>query len=780
MSKQLWLRLNGSLEQGFEVAIDIRDHNQIHGIEAEGELPANPKLAQRLAEWRQSYHDLPGVKRIILDEVIVEMINPREVCLQKRDALEQCFKDWLLSSSFRAIERQIQAKVNPGDALRMVIRTQDKRLHHLPWHLWDLVEEDYKHAEVALATRAKPFERVRKPGETVKVLAILGDSKGIDTESDCEQLKQLPNAEVTFLSERPRQDINDHLWDQDWDILFFAGHSRTEQTQGRIYINSKDSLTIKELKYGLERAIARGLQLAIFNSCDGLGLAYELEPLHLPQLIVMREPVPDRVAQEFLKRFLAAFAERGESLYEAERYARERLQGLEGEFPCASWLPVIVQNPAVIPPTWAELWQPPPEPEPTPAPKRPTRYWQRLLTVMATSVVVTGVVMGVRSLGWLQTWEFKAYDQLMRVRPEEGPDNRLLVVAITNEDLQLPEQRQRQGSLSDLALSQLLQKLESYQPRVIGLDIHRDFPIDSGLTDLSKYVRTSKKFFAICKVGIPSDNNRGRASLLGLPLDQQGFSNAVGDSDDVVRRHLLAGDPPATSQCGARYNLSVKLAMYYLAKDGIQNHIWNNQIFQIGNTEFSRLASTPGAYKQDETLGIQVILNYRPYNSPSSIADVVTLKQVLANEVNPNLVKDRIVLIGAIHSETNDYHLTPYSTSRAFDQQVAGVILQAQMVSQIIRAVKDGRPLISFLPGWTDLFWVVGWSIAGGLLVWKLRTRLLLVLMGIASIAALCGICYYLLLIGKWIPLIPALLAFSINTWVNYSVPFLQRKFWSS
>ncbi|SKB13866.1 hypothetical protein PL11201_530196 [Planktothrix sp. PCC 11201] len=28
------------------------------------------------------------------------------------------------------------------------------------------------------------------------------------------------------------------------------------------------------------------------------------------------------------------------------REARERLQGLESEFPCASWLPVVSQNPA--------------------------------------------------------------------------------------------------------------------------------------------------------------------------------------------------------------------------------------------------------------------------------------------------------------------------------------------------------------------------------------------------------------------------------------------------
>jgi hypothetical protein len=85
-----------------------------------------------------------------------------------------------------------------------------------------------------------------------------------------------------------------------------------------------------------------------------LGLAQDLAELSLPQVIVMREPVPDQVAQEFLKYFLSNFAD-GKSLYLAVREARGRLQGIEDHFPCATWLPIIYQNPAEVPPTWQEL-----------------------------------------------------------------------------------------------------------------------------------------------------------------------------------------------------------------------------------------------------------------------------------------------------------------------------------------------------------------------------------------------------------------------------------------
>ena len=234
----------------------------------------------------------------------------------------------------------------------MLFRSQ---LQRLPWHRCWLFER-YRKAEIALSNpNYEPKPKGQSSSSKVRILAILGDSTGIDTEKDRNSLQKLPNAEVTFLEEPQSQQLNDHLWEQSWDILFFAGHSSSPaDASGRIYFNSSESLTVAELRDGLQTAIEQGLQLAIFNSCDGLGLAQDLAELSLPQVIVMREPVPDQVAQKFLQYFLPAFAQ-GKSLYLAVREARERLQGIENRFPCATWLPVIYQNPAEVPPTWQKL-----------------------------------------------------------------------------------------------------------------------------------------------------------------------------------------------------------------------------------------------------------------------------------------------------------------------------------------------------------------------------------------------------------------------------------------
>jgi len=266
--------------------------------------------------------------------------------------LETSFNNWLKSDFFQPIEEKMRCNFKKEDAVRVVIQTNNDLLWRMPWHCWDLLK-DYPKAEVAFS--GPNSDRIVKVSarNKLRVLAILGDSTGLDLNADKETLKSLP-AEVEILEQPTREKCDRYLGDeQGWDILCFSGHSYSEadSSKGFIHINSEETLTIPDLKDVLSGAIARNLHLAIFNSCDGLGLARQLADLHLPQMIVMREPVPDRVAQEFLQSFLRYYAN-GTSLYVSVREARKDLQSIEGNFPCASWLPVIWQNQAEIPQNW--------------------------------------------------------------------------------------------------------------------------------------------------------------------------------------------------------------------------------------------------------------------------------------------------------------------------------------------------------------------------------------------------------------------------------------------
>ncbi|MBW4636554.1 MAG: CHASE2 domain-containing protein [Iphinoe sp. HA4291-MV1] len=795
MSKLVILNLGrGSLQNGFHfVTVVLQSESNFKTSQFQGSLPAAPNILDLYRRWQLLYDLIYSARSISIglrqqefidedikiDESDITHVSDAEfdeVCKK----LQKSLNNWLDYQDFRPIELQLRTKLSKSDEIRFIIQTEDSYLRKLPWHIWRFFE-DYRLAEVALSPIEFESEnQVVNSALRVRILAILGDSRGIDTDADKKFLENLSSdTETVFLVEPKRSELDEQLWDkQGWDILFFAGHSssKADGETGFIHINPTERLAIGQLRNALKKAIERGLQLAIFNSCDGLGLAQQLDDLHIPQMIVMREPVPDKVAQEFLKRFLRGFAD-GKSFYLAVREAREQLQGLESEFPGASWLPVICQNPALASPTWKELR----EKTKGDAPKEPPQGGERsqsasslwehrqpklnFKTVLMISFIVTSLLMGVRWLGMLQAWELQAFDHFMRARLQEKQDSRLLIVTVSEDDLKLKEQQQGKGSLSNIALARLLEKLAPLQPRAIGLDIYRDEPLQPKQASLATRLKTDDKFFAICKVSDRTKNHPGTPPPQEVPPERQGFSDVVPDSDGIVRRHLLAMQPAdPTSPCTARYALNAQLAFHYLEKEGIYPKYTPRGDLQLGKVVLKRLQSHMGGYQQVDTGGYQILLNYRSnLGSPLEIAPTVTLTDVLRGKVNPEQVKDRIVLIGTTAPSFRDYSLTPYITEQGFSQEIPGVILQAQMVSQIISAVKDGRPLLLILPVWGEVLWIWGWSFVGGAIAWRYQSGRHLILAGGGAIGVLYILCLILFCSGIWVPLVPSALVLVVT-----------------
>lgn len=369
---------SGDFEQGFAaITAQIWSDGHLLPTTFAGRLAANPEIPRLYQRWQVTYETLrwchqaqgrfsritprhDGIKQVSIQELPELQSKIHHLAHE----LETHLNLWLNSDLFRPIQNKLRTKLNPSDQIRVLIQAAsdvshpvDLQMRYLPWHLWGFFQ-DYRQAEVALsATACDRSIKSRPPRTKVRILAILGNGKGIHLDADQRSLESLLDAEVVFLVEPTRKQLDGYLWDeQGWDILCFSGHSSSHWDSGNgwIDINQTERLAIDQLDNALKTAIERGLYLAIFNSCDGLGLANYLGNLHTPQIIVMREPVPDLVAQEFFKHFLIAFSS-GKSLYTSMREAREKLQALEDQFPCASWLPVICQNPAEVPLKWGEL-----------------------------------------------------------------------------------------------------------------------------------------------------------------------------------------------------------------------------------------------------------------------------------------------------------------------------------------------------------------------------------------------------------------------------------------
>ncbi len=381
MSKSIVINLGqGNLDQGFpRVTVQLWGADYPLPEQFIGDLPPAPELVELCRNWQSIYQNICDRKHwrssplddeddeLEIDEgaiTNISVLDFHSVC----NKLQQRMNDWLQSQGILKISQQLRSALNPTDEIRVIIQTNDLLLRKLPWHRCDFFQ-DYPLAEIALSRpeyKRAPVSQSKVKRKRVRILAILGNSFGIDLDKERHFLNNLADAEIVFLVKPSRQELNTHLWDSiGWDVVFFAGHSQTEGETGRLYINeniTNNSLTVEQLEEALKAAIEKGLKLAIFNSCDGLGLSLALEKLNIPTVIVMREPVPNYVAQEFFKHFLEAFAVERRSLYLSVQQARRKLQGLEDNLPGASWLPTICQNPAVKPPTWLNLSGMPPCP----------------------------------------------------------------------------------------------------------------------------------------------------------------------------------------------------------------------------------------------------------------------------------------------------------------------------------------------------------------------------------------------------------------------------------
>lgn len=778
MSKLAVLELRGDLNhQGFYVTLRIGQGDLASSITLDRTLPPSTLLSEHLTQWQQDYRRLSTPSRALKPSKIRVngKIDPIEACTESAQRLEQQFQRWLRSDSFRDIDLQLRQALMPDELVQVLIRTANAEVQALPWHLWDFIEQ-YPKAEIALSSlgsspcSGKRNSAASEPNQ-VNILAVLGDRTNIDVESDQQTLNELPGAKVEFLPEPTHQELHDKLYEKSWHILFFAGHSETQaQRQGILRLNSTTHLTIDQVRYGVQRAIANGLQLAIFNSCDGLGLAQALADLQLPHIIVMREVVPDCVAQQFLKYFLQEFSQ-GQSLHLAQREARQRLLGMENVYPCASWLPVIFQPSAAKPLSWLDLIKPEDEGIFDQTVAVPTQKAQtfslgvKLGTALVCSVLVSSVVVGIRALGWLQGWELKAFDHLIRVKPGQSiPDHRILVVAIGEEDIQYQRNQgmEMEGSLSDEALLTLLQKFSPHQPSVIGLDIIHDFPF---IPELQSHLK-KQKLIAICQAkSFTSDLPGVKPPTPDFPVEQLGFNNVPLDRDGVIRRQFLG--MPSDEYCPTQQSFSFRIAQNYLEnshgikKEWITVSPHRNKRIQLGSQTFGRLERNAGGYQlsQGDAGGYQVLVDYQAVRPKQ-----VNLREILSGSLDSQLaglVRDRIILIGVVNPKI-DIHLTPYSKGLQ-DEAMPGVVVQAQMISQIISAALGERPLLSWWAEWAERLWIGSWAWVGAIVVVGGRSLYIQMVGVLISLILLWGVCLFLLVQGWWVPLVPSALALGIT-----------------
>ncbi len=389
---------------------------------------------------------------------------------------------------------------------------------------------------------------------------------------------------------------------------------------------------------------------------------------------------------------------------------------------------------------------------------------------LLTGLAVSGIVLGIKELGWLQQRELDAYDQATRFRPIETSDPRILVVAISEKDLG------KYGfPVPDPIVNQALQKLINGNAAIIGLDLIKYLAKD----DLLKTLQGENQVIAICSHGGKSEETISSPPGMNTEetLAKVAFADLPIDPDSVVRRSLLlAGSINPKSGCQSQESLAEIMATRYLETvHKIQpNFDEKTGIYQIGKLAIPSLTNNFGGYQKAETGAYPIMLKYRRADKDF---ESVSLSDLMDGKVTS--IQDRIVLVGAAYK--GDSFRTPFSPSGAKDKEMLGVKVHAQATSQLVSAVLDNRSLIRAWSEPTEGLWLFGWSLVGGSLAWFVRHpgKLLgsLTLAGSGSIGA-----FGLLFANSvWIPVLSPLLglsgaALAAYGWRNYGIDREQQK----
>lgn len=387
----------------------------------------------------------------------------------------------------------------------------------------------------------------------------------------------------------------------------------------------------------------------------------------------------------------------------------------------------------------------------------PPRSWRDRLKeavrlVGITTVAVTGLILGAKQLGWLEPLELRAYDQMVRLRPVPPRDPRLLVVSITEEDLQ----SLNRATPSDQDLATVIETLQRFQPSAIGVDLHRDLPQEPGNARLQKVLQ-QENVFSILYLGAPPDVPPTPPPP-GVNPDNVGFNDLLIDADGVVRRNLLFA---TTSTNGTRKTYSsfaLRLVTHYLAQRGIapQSSDRNPKYMELNGVAFPLLRPGAGGYQRVDTAGYQILLDY---HSTDQVARQIPFRQVLSGTVDADLVRDRIVLIGTTAPSGRDLFNTPFSAGEENRFKMPGVMVHAQMVSHLLRVTLDQRPLIGVLPEWAEIGWIFCWAGVGAILGWVVRHPIALGLNSVAIILVVVGVGVMVFFNQGWVPVVTPAIA---------------------
>jgi adenylate cyclase len=383
--------------------------------------------------------------------------------------------------------------------------------------------------------------------------------------------------------------------------------------------------------------------------------------------------------------------------------------------------------------------------------------WRAVLLITPS---VAGCIIAMRVLGLFQMIDWAALDQFFQLRPQEPLDSRIVVVTIDEATIR----KVGQWPIPDAVLAKMLDKIRQQKPVAIGLDLYRDLPVEPGHQQLIEIMKSTPNLIGVAKIVGDGFGPEINPHPLLSKLDQIAASDLLLDADGKVRRGLISLESKSGEQI---LGLAAKLSLMYLENKGIELKELDaeNRHYQLGKATFIPFEKNDGGYILTDDQGYQILLNFR---GTQDHFQKYSIMEVINDQVPTNWGRDRIILIGATAASLHDDFFTPYSSSlSAFPERMPGVIIHANIVSQMLSAALDSRPMMRGSPETVQWLLIILWSFIGAILAWTLRSQkfihqntsyqktiLSLIVAGSSWILG----SYLVFLQSWWIPVVPPLL----------------------
>lgn len=357
-----------------------------------------------------------------------------------------------------------------------------------------------------------------------------------------------------------------------------------------------------------------------------------------------------------------------------------------------------------------------------------------------------------RFSGILQGMELTMLDRFFQARPKAEIDPYITIIAIDEPDIR----QMGEYALSDRVLAQAIQRLKSYKPTAIGLDLYRDFPVEPGYQELVSLFKTTPNLIGIEK----AVGSQVAPPPVLAQLGQVGLADQVLDGDGKLRRALLS---VRLDNGELRFNLGLKLALRYLERLYITPQSGPNDAdqIQLGKAVIVPFQASDGGYVRADDGGYQILLNY---HGTQQQFQTFSFTDLLHNRIPQEKVRDRIVLIGSTAESVKDFFQTPYSSGIfGSPKQMAGVTIHANITSQILSAALHGRPMLRVWSQGVDCLWILLCCFVGAALSWQVkspRKQVIIVMIAASSVKA---IAYVAFLHGWWIPVVPSIIGLVVS-----------------